>query len=34
LKTIQNFDRTKVTMEDKYKLVCALSNGTISDDLE
>jgi len=27
-------DRGIVTMEDKYKVVCALSNGAIFDDLE
>ena len=27
-------DRGIVTMEDEYKVVCALSNGVIFDDLE
>jgi len=27
-------DRGIVTMEDEYKVVCALSNGAIFDDLE
>ena len=27
-------DRGIVTMEDEYKVVCALSNGAVFDDLE